>query len=182
MKSKTPLYAALVLGIIAGAVALTMALTGGKDAKTTAKGAAGQDAALRYPKTWAKMDPAALAKTTSGRKPVAAIERRDHTGVVIVRAEAPRKTSYQQLVTDLNQQLKSRFSDYKPVSQKLIQTAAGKALYFSYIRKQKGTAQSITLMQVGKRNYSINTVVRGGAQSAAKEAGAIIRSFGPATR
>src|SRR5207244_4009955 len=157
------MYAALVLAAIVGAVALTMALTGGKDdaTKTTAK-AGPLDAALRYPKSWAKMSDASLAKA-SGRTPVAAIQRKDHSGVVIVRAEAPRKLSYQQLATDLDKQLSSRFKDYKPVSQKLIQTAGGKSLYFSYIRKQAGTAQSITLTKVGDRNYSINTVVRGGA-------------------
>ena len=184
MKSKTPIYAALVLAVIAGAVGLVMTLGGDDESKSSAaagKAAVTKDAALRYPKTWQSLDKKALAKA-GGDKPLVAIQRKDDSGIVIVRAEAPRKTSYESLAKDLNSELKGRFNDFRPVTQRLIKTRAGEALYVSYIRAKKGTAQSITLANVGGRNYSINTVVRGGSKAAAKEAGAIIRSFGPATR
>ena len=181
MKSKTPVYAALCLAVIAGVVGLVMALGGGDEkSASNAKATVSKDAALRYPNSWQTLDKKALAQ--AGAKPLAAIQRKDKSGIVVVRAEAPRKTSYQQLAKDLNAELKNRFKDFKPVTQRLIKTRAGESLYFSYIRKKQGTAQSITLTKVGGRNYSINTVVRGGSKAAAREAGAIIRSFGPATR
>lgn len=178
---KFPLYAALGLVLTGGSIGGAVALTGGDDDKAASKAAAGKDAALRYPSTWTNLDGKALAKS-EGNKPLAAIQRKDRSGIVVVRAEAKRDASYQALARDLNSELKGRFKDYKPVTQRVIKTQAGEALYFSYIRRRQGTAQSITLAEVGGRTYSINTVVRGGAKKAATEAGAIIRSFGPATR
>ena len=47
----------------------------------------------------------------------------------------------------------------------------------SYIRKKKGTVQSVVVIPAGNRTYTLNTVSRGGANDVAREIGRMIVSF-----
>ena len=59
----------------------------------------------------------------------------------------------------------------------MIEIGAGKAFFFSYIRKTKGTVHTVVVVPDGKRSYVLNTVSRGGAENVARQVARIILSF-----
>lgn len=158
---------------------LVLALTGGDE-----DGGAGDDGrassggvSLKFPRAWEQVPRAELRR--AGTNAVAGVRRRDGAAVLVVRAEPRRRQPLDQIADDLRAELERRFRDFRFVGRRTIETAAGPAFYFSYVRRRAGTAHSVTLAPVGERNYSLTTVVRGGSEAAAREVGAIIRSFGP---
>jgi cobalamin biosynthesis protein CbiG len=58
-----------------------------------------------------------------------------------------------------------------------VQLEAGRAFSYTYARTRTGTANSAVLVPAGDRSYAIDTVVAAGANDAARELGAIVRSF-----
>jgi len=176
-RRRKPLVLALVALAVVGAVVLgVLLLTGGNgDSEANVE----NRARLSYPDTWRELGGDRLRR--AGDRAVAALQRQDQGGLIVVRVEPPRRQNYGELGRDLQRALRRRFPDYRAGSRRLVRTRAGKAYYFSWVRTRAGTAQSITIAKVGDRTYSLNTVIRGGARKAAAEAGAIIRSFGPAS-
>jgi hypothetical protein len=58
-----------------------------------------------------------------------------------------------------------------------VKIKAGLALFYSYIRKTKGTAHSVVVVPGRSQSYVLNAVVPAGENQIARQVGAMIRSF-----
>ena len=67
--------------------------------------------------------------------------------------------------------------DFRKQSSRIIETKAGKAFYFSYIRERKGTVHTVVIVPKGARSYALNTVSQGGEKRVARDIAQILLSF-----
>ncbi len=139
---------------------------GGSDPKFT----------LNYPNDWKPFTTKQLDELPGG-KPLAAL-RRPKEGLLIVRKEKPSPGDFDKAARELTRELKKRIPDFQKTSSRTIETAAGKALFYSYIRKRRGTVHIVVLVPAGKeRSFVINAVSLGGKDKVAEQIGQMILSF-----
>ena len=96
--------------------------------------------------------------------PLAVVRRKDGKGFVVLRQRGARPKSFNAFSGDLSKALDKRVPDFQKRSSKVIEISAGKAFFFSYIRKTKGTVHTVVVVPDGKRSYVLNTVSRGGVR------------------
>ena len=58
-----------------------------------------------------------------------------------------------------------------------MKVRAGKAYFYSYIRKSNGTVNSVTIAPAPKGTFTLNGVAKGGEKDVAREMGRMIVSF-----
>ena len=125
---------------------------------------------MSYPDGWEQLDraPAGMA---------AGVRREDGRAFLTVREEKPLAGDPDKLVGDLDGELGRRFGDFRKGTAQVVELEAGQAISYTYARTRVGTANGVLLVPAGDRSYVIDTVVAAGANDAARELGAIVRSF-----
>ena len=114
----------------------------------------------------------AVAATAAAGSPTG-----DDTGFVILRKEKQAPKDFNGFAAGLTKDLDKRIPDFQKRSSKLVNISAGKAFFYSYIRKQKGTVHTIVLVPAGKQSYVLNTVSSGSSTAVAREIARIILTF-----
>jgi len=69
-----------------------------------------------------------------------------------------------------------RFAGFRALGAREISTRAGAAYLYSFVRGS--VVQSVAVVGVAGRTYLLNAIVASGAAELAREAGAIVGSFG----
>lgn len=109
----------------------------------------------------------------------AMLRRADGHGVVIVRRTEALQGDLRDVATNLTGELRRQIPGFQLVSARVGHVRAGNAFVYTFVRGTGGAAQSLALTKVGGVTYRIDTIVPGDAPVAAREAGAIVASFGP---
>jgi hypothetical protein len=130
---------------------------------------------LRYPAGWKPVSKGELARLPN--RPLAVVRRTDKKGILILNRHAHTAGNLNQVARQLDRQLKRRIPDFRKVSEQRVNIKAGSALFYSYIRKRKGTVHTVAVVPVGANDYTLNGVVAAGAKSVARDVGSMIRSF-----
>ena len=125
---------------------------------------------MSYPDGWQRMD-----SVPPGMQAV--LRRDDGKGFVVVREEKPLTEDPDRLVRGLDRELGRRLPDFARTQAQVVNIDAGKAISYTYARTRAGVANGVVLVPARGRSYAINTVVAAGANDAAREVGAIVRSF-----
>lgn len=103
--------------------------------------------------------------------------RDDHSGAVIVRRVGKLHGSPRTIARDLTARLGARVPGFRLVGARVGHVRAGAAFVYTFTRP--GAAQSLTIATVRGATYRLDTVVRASSPDAAREAGAVVGSFGP---
>jgi hypothetical protein len=125
---------------------------------------------MSYPEGWQQVEPAPAGMA-------AVVRREDGKAFLTVREEKPLAGDPDKLVDGLDRELGERFGDFRKGSAQVVEVEAGRAISYTYARTRAGTANGVVLVPAGDRSYAIDTVVAAGANDAARELGAIVRSF-----
>jgi hypothetical protein len=166
----------LGLLVLAIGIFLVAELFGDDESKSGKLQGPSKDAfTLSYPKAWRPLSGSELDKLPGN--PLAVVRRKDGKGFVVLRRERRAPKSFGAFSGDLTKALDKRVPDFQKRSSKVIELGAGKAFFFSYIRKTKGTVHTVVVVPAGKRSYVLNTVSRGGAEDVARQVARIILSF-----
>jgi hypothetical protein len=80
-------------------------------------------------------------------------------------------------VKTLDRRLGKAIPDFQKVGARIVEVKAGKALLYSYARRERGTAHTLLVVPAGDRSYSVNGAVPAGENDAAREMGSILLSF-----
>jgi hypothetical protein len=151
------------------------ALFGDDSKKGELQGGSKDGFTLSYPSSWRPLSSKELAKLPGN--PVAVVRRKDGKGFVVLRKEGRAPKNLSAFSGDLTKALDKRVPDFQKRSSKIIKIGAGKAFFYSYIRKAKGTVHTVVLVPNGKTSYVLNTVSRGGSEDVARQVARIILSF-----
>jgi hypothetical protein len=177
----SPLRLVALLAIIVAVVVAVLALTGGDDDEgdgggtTTVTGPAGNEFTLETPAAWTEV-PADQREGIPG-DPLVVLQREDQQGLIVVNVQPGEVKSFDNQVRVLDRRLEKAIPDFEKVGARIVSVKAGKALLYSYARKERGTAHTLLVVPAGDRSYSLNAAVPAGAKDAAQEVGAILLSF-----
>lgn len=130
---------------------------------------------IQYPAGWRTLSPQELDALPG--KPLAVIREKDGKGFVVVRQEKAVRGNLLAFSRKLTVALKKKVPDFRQQSVRLSNIRAGKALLYTYIRTQTGTAHTVVVVPAGKYSFAINTISRGGEDKVAQQIGAMISSF-----
>ena len=170
-----------LLAIIAAIVFAVLALTGGDDddggggGTTTVNGPAGNEFTLEVPAGWTEV-PADQRQAIPG-DPLVVLRREDQQGLIVVNVQPGKVKSFDNQVRVLDRRLEKAIPDFQKVGARIVEVKAGKALLYSYARRERGTAHTLLVVPAGDRSYSLNAAVPAGAKDAAQEVGQILLSF-----
>lgn len=109
--------------------------------------------------------------------PLAVMQQTDGSGVVIINTQAPTKASLDSLTREVAKKLAKTIPDFQLIKSSTISIPAGQAASISYARPKQGTADTLVIVPAGGRIYTLNAVVPGGEEDAARQAAEIINSF-----
>jgi hypothetical protein len=166
----------VAVAVLVAAFFVVKALTGDDEGKPRqVTGSSALPFTLKYPAGWSALGKEELA--TLPGKPLAVIRQKDGKGFVVLRAEGRAPANFDTFAGQLSTELSKRIPDYQKQSSRIIQTKAGKAFYFSYIRTRKGTVHTVVIVPKGARSYALNTVSQGGERGIARDVAQIILSF-----
>jgi hypothetical protein len=107
----------------------------------------------------------------------AILERADHRATVVVRERPALRQSLVQIGRGLTPELKRRFRDFRPLSARIVRLAARPALAYTFARTRTGTVQTELVVPARGRSYTVEAVARANDAEAARQVGAILRSF-----
>lgn len=175
-------FAAVALSGLAGIAAsvLVLALAGPRTAPSAAPArsfsAPGSVFSLAVPAGWRALSPAELA--TVPARPAAVLRRSDGHGLVVVRRSAPVHASAARLMHDLGRRFRARFAGFAPTGARFAELRGGRAFVYTFTRAPRAV-QTLALATAAGRAYEIDAIVPAGASGAARDAGAIVASFGP---
>ena len=178
--SRAATVAAVLLSLLAGAlVSLALMKTAGSAESGAARSWTAPDRAftLSVPPGWHAAHAAQLAVLPS--RPAALLRRRDGRGTVSVRSGPPLRGTRGALAARLARQLGARFPGFQPVGARFARVRGGRAFVFTFVHGSERTVQSLTLVSAGERSYAIDAVTAGDAPDVARQAAAIVTSFGP---
>lgn len=176
---------ALVVGsALAGAIALIAVIglvrlvAGGHDGTVSHTFTApGHAFAIGVPSGWTALRGTDLARIPGS--PVAAVRRADGRGLVVVRRTGAVRDDLRKLATGLTAELRRSVPGFRLVGARLGRVRAGGAFLYTFVRGTGGTAQSIAVTKVHGVTYRIDSLVAGDSPDAARQAGAVVGSFGP---
>jgi hypothetical protein len=166
---------AILAGVVVAAVAaffVVSALTGESTVEGTDKDNAFK---LVLPSSWRSFSKEELAKAPG--KPLAVLRRKDGKGFLVVRRSGRMPADVNAFTAQLDKEFKARFKDFQRQSAKTVEVRAGKAFFYSYIRKSTGTVNSVTIAPAPKGTFTLNGVSKGGEKDVARELGRMIVSF-----
>jgi hypothetical protein len=167
------LIAALCVAAAVASIVLAVWPSGGSSAKPHAAAdiaytAPGRAFSLRYPAGW---------HATAAGATAVAIERRDKSALVTVRETAALQGSLAKLAKGLPAELRGRFADFRPLSARAVRLSTGPALVYTFARTRTNTVETMVVAPAGTHTFTLVAVAKAGAQQAAREAGAIVRSL-----
>ena len=177
-RSRTKLLAGVVAALVVAAAAvfavpnLRSDDTGGS---SVASGPEGAPFTMDRPAGWKQASTAQLG-TTPGR-PLAVLTRTDGKGMIVVNVRPKAPSSLRGFTDQLDHQLDKRLSDFKRLEARTVKIRAGEAYLYTYVRKKKGTVNSVVVVPGKDRSYVLNAVVPSGARSAARQVGGMLASF-----
>jgi hypothetical protein len=172
---------AAFLAVIAAVVIGVITLTGGDDDGDTGSGTTttvtGPDEAftLQVPAGWTTVSADELQAVPG--KPLAVLRRDDQKGLVVVNVQPGKVKDFDAQVRTLDRRLGKAIPDFQKVGARVVDVKAGKALLYSYARRERGTAHTLLVVPAGDRSYSVNGAVPAGENEAAREMGSILLSF-----
>ena len=170
---KRLLIAGAALAVAIAAVVLALALTGGGDGRL--KGSSDDTFNLSVPEGWRALSQEELA--TLPGKPAAVVRREDGKGFLVIRREGKPPASIEQFSKQLDGEFQKRVPDFQKRTTRTLKIRAGRAFFYSYIRRKKGTVHGVVLAPAPKGSYVLNTVARGGEDEVARDLGKMIVSF-----
>jgi hypothetical protein len=170
-----------LLSALAGAVAV-LAVIGAVHLAGTASSAGPKAAAggftaaddafhLDVPKGWSAV------RGTDPGSPVAMLRRPDGQGLVIVRRIPALSGDLRTVARALTSELQAELPSFRFLGARLGRVRAGAAFLYTFVRGHN--AQSIAVTRVKGVTYRIDSIVAAGSPDAARQAGAIVGSFGP---
>ncbi|MEX0992852.1 MAG: hypothetical protein WDZ37_02545 [Solirubrobacterales bacterium] len=167
----------LVVAVLAGGgyVAYDKLIKDDKGSGGEVSGTGVNDFTLTFPAGWTPLTRKEL-ETLPGR-PIAVIRQKNGKGFFVLRVKGPAPATFTKFSGDLSAELKKRIKDFQEQSSRTIEVKAGKAFFYSYIRKKKGTVHKVVVVPAGNKSYVINTVSAGGEKKIAKEVVNMIISF-----
>jgi hypothetical protein len=183
-RSRRLTWLAVTLSAIAGAAAslavLNLVLPSG-DARPAPRAARfvapGHAFALGLPQGWSAAPQSQLGSLPG--TPLAFLRRDDGSATVVVRPASPVRASGPALARRLGAQLRGRFPGFQPVSARFAPVRGGRAFVYTFVHGADHQVQSLALVQARGRAYAVDTVVHGDSPAAARQAGAVVASFGP---
>jgi hypothetical protein len=170
---RTPVVA--IASALAGALALLAAMglvrlaDGGGHSASRAAEFSGDGFTIGVPSGW--------SAARGGAGTAAVLKRADGRGLVIVRQIPAVHGDLRALARDLTAQLRGRVDGFKLVNARLGRIRSGGAFLYTFLRA--GRVQSIAVTIVRGRTYRVDSIVAASAPDAARQAGAIVGSFGP---
>jgi len=170
-------FAAIIAAVVIGVVALTGdddSDTGGATT-TTVTGPAGNEFTLQVPAGWTAV--AADQREGLPGDPLVVLRRDEQKGLVVVNVQPGKVKNFDTQVKTLDRRLEKAIPDFQKVGARIVEVKAGKALLYSYARRERGTAHTLLVVPAGDRSYSVNGAVPAGEDDAAREMGAILLSF-----
>jgi hypothetical protein len=165
------------LAILALIVVVNLAGGSGAAPATPTYTAPGHAFSVAVPAGWSALDAARLGRAPGS--PAAALRRADGRGIVVVRRIAPLKGDLRTVARALTTDLRARVAGFRLVSARLGRVRAGGAFLYTFVRGAQGTVQSLAITRVHGMTYRIDSLVRGDSADVARQAGAIVGSFGP---
>jgi hypothetical protein len=168
-----------VISALAGAVAVLAVIgavhlaKGSSPAAAAAGGFAGAGDSFRLavPEGWTAV------RGTDPGSPAAILRRPDGHGLVIVRRIPALSGDLRTVARSLTAQLRAELPGFRLVGARLGRVRAGGAFLYTFVRG--GTAQSLAVTRVKGVTYRIDSMVAAGSPDAARQAGAVVASFGP---
>jgi hypothetical protein len=170
------------LSALAGAIVVLAAIGavhlfgGAGGAPSHARSTPDRPFSITAPRGWTALRTDAHARVPAA--PVAFLRRDDGRGTVIVRRIPALSGDLRSVARDLTAQLRVQIPGFRLVGARIGRVRAGAAFLYTFARGN-GAAQSLTVTKVHGATYRIDTVVPAGAPDAAREAGAVVSSFGP---
>lgn len=140
----------------------------------TLTGPAGNRFTIEYPPGWRPFSRSELDSLPG--KPLALL-RREGESVLVVRGEKRAPRDLETFSRRLAYELERRVPDFRKQRSRIVQTRAGRALYFPYVRNRAGSVHTIVIVPAGDRSYALNTVSPGGDDSVARQLAGMILSF-----
>lgn len=178
--SRAAAVAAVALSLVAGALVSLAVLTtadSGDDKATRSWTAPNRAFTLSVPAGWHAAHATQLAVLPS--RPAALLRRRDGRGTVVVRPGPPLRGSRRALAAQLGRQLSARFPGFQPVGARFARVRGGRAFVLTFVHGRERTVQSLALVSAGERSYAIDAITAADAPDVARQAAAIVTSFGP---
>jgi hypothetical protein len=165
---------ASVAACLAVAVAALMrSQTDGPEGRLT--GPEGHPFTLEYPGGWSALSGKELKELQGS--PLAVLRRQDGTSVVTVKKGKHSYRNLRKFDSRLTVVLKARMSDFKKGTAGQTHAREHDALFYSYARTRKHTANTILVVPAPRGSYIINSVTKAGAKGAARQAAKIGLSF-----
>ena len=170
--------AAIALAVLVAVLGFVL-IGGDEDEDTSGGTLEGPNGAftLDYPDGWRELSTEELA----GRG-IAGTQREDDAALLTVRQEGRARPDFERFTRELRREFGERFPDFRFQRSQLVQTEAGQAFSFSYVRTQAGTAHSVVIVPAGPVSFALNSLIRGDSPEAARELGQIIKTFDLAGR
>lgn len=141
----------------------------------TVRGPSGAAFSVTKPTGWESLSSDELQSLPG--TPLAVMRETDGTGIVIVNSQPQTTASLPQLSKQLQSNLKTKIPDFRLLNSKLINLPAGQAIAITYVRTDKGTANTLVVVPAGGHVYTLNAVIPAGQKRAARQVDAIINSF-----
>lgn len=171
------LGAALTLLAVIGIVNLVAGGPGAGHGKAgTAYSAPSHAFELTLPHGWRALSGAQLERVPGN--PAAVIRRSDGRGLVIVRRIPAVHGDLRAVASHLTVQLRRRVAGFRLVSARLGHVRAGGAFLYTFVRGGGSAVQSLAITTVRGATYRVDSIVPAREAGAARDAGAIVRSFG----
>jgi hypothetical protein len=130
---------------------------------------------LHYPSDWTPLSARQLTRVAN--PPAAGLIAEGGRVLLLVRPKSPLTGSVSALSAQLTRSLRSRFADFKLLSNGTTTTLAGPAWVYTFERTGQGLVQSEVVISTPRAAYEIDIALRGGANRAAREMGEIVHSF-----
>jgi hypothetical protein len=171
---------AVALSLVAGALVSfgvsSALLSGGDPIAPASHTAPGRAFTVAIPSGWHSLSPTQL-KAMPG-SPAAVVRSPGGRGIVIVRHSSAVRVNGPALARQLATRLRARFPGFHAVGARIARVRGGSAFVYTFVRDPKRTAQTVAFAAARGRAYEIDAVVRGGSPATARDAAAIIASFG----
>jgi hypothetical protein len=126
---------------------------------------------VAVPKGWS------ATRGTDPGSPAAILRRPDGHGLVIIRRTGALSGDLRTVASSLTEQLRAQLPGFRLVGARMGRVRAGGAFVYTFARGR--TAQSLAVTRVKGVTYRIDSMVAAGSPDAARQAGAIVGSFGP---
>jgi hypothetical protein len=166
------------LSALAGAIAIlavvgAVHIAGGSHDTSAPRTFAANGFSIGVPSGWNALSGSDLSRVQGAS---AVIRRSDGRGVVMVRRTGALTGDLRDVARGLTKQLAARLPGFTPISARLGSVRAGGAFVYTFV--SAGKAQTLAVTRIGDTTYRIDSIVPADAPDAARQAGAIVASFG----